>query len=331
MEVIAGVLGVALLLLGIVDLLWTTLWVDGSGGPITSRMTTGAWRIALRLGGRRHHRALSLFGPTILVATVLLWITLAWAGWVLIFSSDSSSLIDTRDDGTAGVAGRIWFVAYSMFTVGNGDFTPEDGLWQIVASLVGGSGLFVATLSVTYLLSVLSAVVSKRAFAQQVSGLGSSAEDLVLSGWNGGHLHALDRHLAGFASRLSELTEQHLSYPVLQYYHAADAGRSAVKAVAVLHDALNLMSFGVGEAARPEVASLASARSAVDAFIDDTRELSAVAPPSEPPPLPHLSTLRQRGIPTIDQTEFERSMQDVQEQRRNVLGLLRNDGWEWSE
>lgn len=170
----------ALLLFVFVDALWTTLWVDGSAGPLTSRMTTVMWHAVLSAVGRQHHRRLSLFGPTILVTVFFTWALLLWAGWVLVYASDPSSLLRTQEPIIpADWTGRIWYVAYAISSMGNGDHSPNGNLWQIVASLTTLSGFFLASLVISYLLSVLGAVVQKRAFAGQVSGMGTTAEDFL--------------------------------------------------------------------------------------------------------------------------------------------------------
>ena len=49
-------------------------------------------------------------------------------------------------------------------------------------------------------------------------------------------MHSSDRRIAQLNSQLYRLTEQYLSYPVLQYYHAARAEKSPAQAVEVLDD-----------------------------------------------------------------------------------------------
>lgn len=330
MEVVYGVLGGTLVALVLLDALWTTLWVDGSAGPLTGRVSTHLWRLGLR-AGRGRHRALSALGPVILVTTVALWILGLWAGWTLVFASDPRALGLSSGPGFAGWTGRIWFVSYTMFTVGNGDFTPADGAWQVVSGLVAATGMSLVTLAVTYLLNVLSAVVGKRAFAEQVHGFGHTPEDLVLAGWNGHDLHPLDRQLTELASQLSRITQQYLSYPVLQYYHAAGVAKSPVKAAAVLDEALTLLRFGVDPAARPDPAALTTARSAVRSLLDDTLEASAIRPAPEPPPPPRLERLRSAGVPVVGDQEFDEAVRDLADRRRTMLGLVRGDGWEWED
>lgn len=329
MASVLAVAGMLLLLVTVADALWTALWVDRAAGPVTSRVSTWIWHGALGAIGRRH-RWLSAFGPLILVGTVVGWVVALWAGWVLLFGADPQSLIDTRagEGGGAGWTGRIWFVAYAMFTMGNGDFVPQTGWWQIASSLVNGSGMFLVTLAITYLLSVISAVTAKRAFASTVHGLGRTGPDLVLAGWNGEDLHGLDRQLTGLSGQLAQLTEKYLSYPVLQYYHAERAEKSPALAIGVLDDALTLLSHGVAEHARPDPAAMKAARTSIASFLETLDAAFIPSAPSPPPP-PRLDRLRDAGVPTVEDAQFAAAVDGLSDRRRALLGLVNNDGWAW--
>ena len=71
MGVILLLLGIALVLLAFLDALWSTLWVDGNAGPLSSRITAWSWRGVLGLVGRRRHVLLSVFGPFMLMLIVM--------------------------------------------------------------------------------------------------------------------------------------------------------------------------------------------------------------------------------------------------------------------
>lgn len=324
-------LGLALLLIAIIDALWTTLWVDGGAGPVSSRLTTWTWRGTLALVGRRHHRALSLFGPTSIVAVVINWVVLLWAGWVFVFASNEGSLLSTRDYETpANWTGRIFFVAYSMFTMGNGDYAPTGGIWEVMASLTTLSGFFLATLAISYVLSVLGAVVAKRSFASQVTGMGKTAEAFVINAWNGQDFRTLDLPLNSLSSELAVLTEQYLSYPVLQYYHGARPAKSPAVGLVVLDQVLTILRYGIPEEYRPNVAILHSAREGVQSYLD-TLQSAFISAADHVPPAPDLKKLREAGIPTVDDNEFAESLEELEDRRKKLLGLLLNDGWNWSD
>jgi hypothetical protein len=211
--------GVLLLVATTTDLLWTTLWSDGGAGPLSSRMTGWTWTGLRRLGSGRS-RLLSIAGPAILVSTLVMWVGLLWAGWTLVFAGGEHALIDTRDGGPLSWVEYVYFVAYTMFTMGNGDFTPTAGVWQIATSLTTASGMLFVTLAVSYVLSVLGAVVEKRSFASTVTGIGHRSDAFVEDGWNGEYLHQLDLPLDTLSSDVSRLAKLHKAYPILHYYHS---------------------------------------------------------------------------------------------------------------
>jgi Ion channel len=171
------VVGAALVVLAIVDSLWTILWVDGHGGPVAGRLTTAMHAAFVRIprgGTRWWHRLVSLEGPLVMTASLVVWVLLIWVGWATIFSAAPGAVVDGRTGVPASLVARIYFVGYTLCTLGNGEFVPAGGGWQLVTALVSMSGLALITLAVTYLLAVLEAIVGKRTFATQVFGVADS-------------------------------------------------------------------------------------------------------------------------------------------------------------
>lgn len=322
--------GIALILIVFVDALWTTLWVDGGGGPLAGPFSTWIWRGALALLGRGRHRRLSLLGPIILFLTLLLWILLLWAGWVLVFAGGTEALTHAHNGRPADWSARIYFVGYMMFSAGNGDFSPSGGGWQVAAALTNGTGMVLVTLALTYLISTVSAVVMKRGFASEVMGLGITAETFVENGWNGRDFRSLDLPLAGMAATLSDLAQRYEAYPILQYYHAARVAKSPILAVATLDDALSILTFATPEELRPNAAVLKSARAAVESFLE-TMPSAFISEADEAPAPPDLGGLREKGLPMLGDEEFRAGLRSVAERRCKLLGLVRNDGWRWAE
>lgn len=321
------VLGIVLLLLAIIDLLWTTLWVDGSAGPLSSRLSTWAWRILRRLGGR-NSRTLSLAGPLILTITLLAWVLLLWAGWALVFAGRPDALIDTQSGQPVTWIGRIYFVANAMFTMGNGEFSPHPGAWRVAASMTTASGMLFITLAVSYVLSILGAVNQKRAFAGGVTGLGAGPVDLVRGGWNGDDLHTLDLPLSSLASQLTTLTEQHKAYPILHYYHSEKAKNASAMAVAILDEALTLLRFGVRDGTRPNTAVVESARATIESYLQ-TLHNAFIEPAGEAPPQPSLAPLQEMGVPTAPEEDFRETLAELDERRRRLRGMVQADAWYW--
>ncbi|SDQ78513.1 potassium channel family protein [Halopelagius longus] len=316
-----------MLLLVIVDLLWTTLWVDGGAGPLSSRLSKWVWRL-LRRVGERHSRLLSLAGPLILTLTLATWVGLIWFGWTFVFAGGENALIDTRDGGPVDWTSRLYYVAYTMFTDGNGDFTPNGSVWQMASSFTTASGMLFVTMGVSYVLAVLGAVAEKRAFANSVTGIGQESEEFIRSSWNGEDFHDVDLMLDTVSSNLNQLSEQHKSYPILHYYHSEGEAEASAMAVAVLAESTTILAEGIPEEYGPNGTLIKSTRSSTKDYLQ-TLDNAFIEPAGETPPPPDLDRLRRAGIPTVSDAEFAEALEEMNESRRKLLGAVEADAWYW--
>ncbi|KYH24855.1 Ion channel [Halalkalicoccus paucihalophilus] len=320
-------IGIVLLVSAASDLLWTTLWVEGGAGPLTSRLMAWTWRVFRRVC-RQNSRALALAGPVIFVLTLLVWITLLWGGWTLVFAGGESTVIDTMNRGPISWSDRLYFAGYTMFTLGNGDFVPREGIWQFVTVLATGSGMLVVTLTVSYTLSVLDAVTQKRSFASGVTGLGTHSNALVRTAWDGEGFSGLDLPLDTYVSQLNTLTSNHKAYPVLHYFYSQRAEQSPVVAIAALDEALTIFCFGISKEYRPNNVIVTNARSSVQSYLE-TLHSAFIHPADEAPPPPDLGPLRESGLPTTTNEAFLAELETLTNRRRTLLGLINSDARQW--
>jgi hypothetical protein len=323
------ILGSVCLLLAVGDLLWTTLWVEGGAGPMTSRLMGWTWD-GLRSIASNRPRWLSVAGPVILIGSLVVWITLLWVGWTFLFAGAENALIDTRDAGPISWTERLYFVGYSVFTMGNGDFTPQDGVWQVVTALTTASGMLFVTLSVTYVLSVLGAVTQKRALASSLSGLGSRSTEILATSWNGEEFQGLELPLNTISTQINTLTSNHKAYPILHYFYTPDTERAPATTITVFDEMLTLLQFGVPEQHRPNALAIRQARSSVNTYLE-TLDTAFVQAADESPPLPAISDVHEGGVPTVAREEFHDAMKTVDDRRRHLLGLLQSDERQWPQ
>lgn len=328
MDTLIFVTGLVLLLWGLLEGLWTTIWVDGNAAPLTSRFTTAIWKVFRKVVPTGKNKTLSLAGPIILAGTVVIWVLLIWLGWTLIFYSDSSSILVKATNSSPDFSDGLWYVAYSMFTVGNGDFTPQGDWWQIASSLVAFTGMSMVTLSITYVLQVISAVANKRAFASEVTSIGSTAEEFVIKQWTGNDFGAIELQLNSLSGKLSQLNEQHMAFPILHYYHAAREEKSQDIAIAILDDALSLIKLGMEKKDLPPETILSSARHSIDSFLT-TVEQAFIKPSTQIPAPPNISRVREEGVPVIEENKFYEKLAKEDDRRRLILGLINNGAWRW--
>ena len=318
-------LGIALVLAAMIDLIWTTLWVDGGAGPLTRAIGRLTWSALFGLG-RKHHGLLTLAGPAILAFTVAAWVATLWAGWFLVFASEPSAIVSSSTNAIADTTDRRYFVGYTVFTLGNGDFQPNGDAWQIATALAAGSGLLAVTLAITYLISVVSAAVSGRAFASQVSGLGDKPAETIAAAWDGKSYSQLALPLQTLSTEVAKLGEQLLAYPVLQYFHAKDPSKSPMVALARLEQIVAVASYGLDRKCMPAPVLLQSVRSGIESVLNSLPQ-RFVREASQPLRTPELEPLIQAELPHLSEDDFATSLGSEASRRKKLRGLLEAHGW----
>lgn len=311
----------------VVEGLWTTLWIDGSSAPITTRLTSGIWKGWRALFKQKRHSVLSLAGPLVLFLTVLAWIVFVWLGWSMMFYAQEGALASSEGE-LPDFVGTLWYVAYTMFTVGNGDFIPQSSFWQFLSSLVAFSGMGLVTLSITYLMQIVSSVVTKRSFASQVTSIAKTADGFVTAQWTGDSFGAIELQLNSLSSQLGVLNEQHLAYPILHYYHAKNADKSSAIALPVLDDALTIIMECMDKKYRPAATILISCRASVTSYLE-TLKSAHIHALEDAPPLPDWGEMKKAGIPVCEKEAFEEVFRKCADRRKLLFGLTENAAWQW--
>ena len=326
MSAVLAAAGAVVIALTLLDMLWTTMAAGSGAGPLIGRLADGAWRLALRRHRRRpSHGFLAVAGVSTVLVVFAAWIVLVLAGWTLVFGHADGAVRSSTTSAPGDLVDRLYFVGYSVFTLGNGDLRPGAGAWQLATVLMSGTGLVLVTLGITYLVPVASAVAQRRQLGSYISALGSGPHDIVVRSWDGSGFGSLSQHLTNLAPMLHSLRQQHLTYPVLHYFHSRERESAAAAGVTDLAQALHLLRHGVAEGSRPDPSALLVAEASVDGFLETSRgsHVSIRAPL----PLPPLGPLLEAGIPTVDEDQY-RDAEEMTEHRRAMLaGLLAEDGW----
>lgn len=323
-SVILVVSGVLLLLAVLIDLAWTALAVSHGSGPLTAAILRLGWRIASPFRSRGAHRSLAVAGVITVLATLAAWVVLLWAAWSLIFLAPSGGLVDAAG-ASAGRWDRVYFAGYSLFTLGNGEFRPEGAIWQFATVVAALSGLTVISLAIAYLVLVTSAASERHSVAAQISLLGATPNEVVLSWWASPDRSQFDSVLQSLAMRIVELTQRHLAYPVLHFFHSAERRSSPPAAIAMLDDAITVLAVGVTASVRPSGFGMRSVRRAIDDYVDLVgRRHEDDAP--EPPPL-LLRELAEQGVPVTDADDFDRALQAFGPRRSALHQLVVAEGF----
>lgn len=307
-----------------IDLVWTALGVSHGSGPLTRAVLRVGWQAATPLRHRQSHGWLAAAGLLTVLATLGLWVVLLWAAWSLIFLSSSGGIVD-RAGVAAGGWDRVYFAGYSLFTLGNGEFQPAGAIWQTATVLTALSGLSVVSLAIAYLVLVASAAAERHTVAVQISLLGERPEEVVLGWWAARRSAQNESRIAALEAPIVELTQRHLAYPVLHFFHSAQRRASPSLAIAVLDDAITVLTFGVAQSVRPPGPMLNGVRRAIDDYLDLVGH-GYRGPCVRPPPL-SLHELAASGIPVVDQDEFGRVLEDLAPRRLALHQLVAAEGF----
>ncbi len=325
-----GVLGVGVVLLVLGDVVKTTLSLKGSGWG-SGWLASMTWSVALRLHRRRpSHTALSYVGTAVLLLIIGLWTFGLWLGWTLFFMLDPRAVVSSADGEPTGFLERAYFVGYTLITLGNGEYEPQVGFWQIMTLLAATLGFFVITLAITFLLSVLPAVVGKRQLASYIASLGLTPADIVLNAWDGDGCDALTQHLSTLNDALGRVGQQHLAFPVLHYFHSGDRRTALPLRVAALDEALSYLLYGL-ERCQSTARSLQPLRESVGSLLETLDNSFLGAHDEDAPPPTPLKPLDEGGLETKPPADYRRALQEKTERRQLLHSYVVKDGWEWPD
>ena len=328
MSVLLLIIGLVLLAIISSDVLVTTLTLRG-GGFLTDRLSSWMWHGATKMHRyNTNHRLLAVIGLLIVLGMAFLWYFMTWVAWSLIFNSFQEAIINSSDKEPASIWGRIYFTAYTLTTLGRGDYQPHTTFWHLLTGLAAANGFFLVTLSIAYLFPVISAAIQKRSLAIHISCLGGTGDEILTNAWNGKNFGNLDQHLITLTPLILGLSEQHLAYPVLHYFHTRERSRCLSLSLAALDEAMTLLQYAVAEEHRPDTASLKPIRRACSAFLNNLKS-DYITPDNYEPQLIPLELLEKHGIPTVGDRAFRTATKQVSRRRKLLLALVRNDGWSW--
>ncbi|HKI06374.1 MAG TPA: two pore domain potassium channel family protein, partial [Thermoanaerobaculia bacterium] len=310
MRIILGLLGIALVLLVIYDVIWTTLRLQGAG-PLTSWVTTALWRLSLKV--TRTHKTLAIAGFDIVLFTVALWIGLIWIGWALVMNMSPHAVVNAATGQPVQFWERLYVVGANLITFGTTEYQPDGAAWHLVATLAAANGFFLIGLVITYLLPLVQAVQQRREIAVYISALGATPDEILRQAWNGSSFGRLGDHLIGLTPLMMALGQGHLNYPVLHCFHSRNREAAIAPMVAVLDETLMLLE-GIEPKSCPDRVAVYPLRGAIQQLLSTLAE-AHLEPEKVPPPAPSLDGLREAGIPTRADDEFRRRVDGLTDRR----------------
>lgn len=225
------VVGCALLLLLLVDVFLTVFHPQAHGGPLNRVQNRLVWsvtgRVARLRGGSGRDRLLSMAGPMLSAASLLLWAALVLTGFAFIYRAFPDGFAQTQFAHDFGWGDAFYYSGVAASTVGLGDVLAEPGPLRALTVIESLMGFMLITSAVTYILAVHQAEGNAASLALEVWAAFGDEPDQgarrLVSDLDRADLWAADRSRA-----LSQVVTDQAQYPILHYFRPPDARQSIV-------------------------------------------------------------------------------------------------------
>lgn len=331
MNLLYGIAGFFIILVVLKDLITTTLSFQGAG-RLTRFISEKIWHLFLKAVGKKGTSPLlDHIGYLNMVVIILTWVLGMWIGAFLLLLTDPLSVIDSTTSVPATVWEKIYFSGYTLSTLGNGDFKTGSALWDITTNLLAFSGLAFITISITYIMPVLSAVILQVKLSVFINCLGDTPQQILVNGWNGHNFDRLLKNDADITDMLIEHSENHKVYPIIHYFHNSELKKSIIVSLAMLDEAISMLKHVVAESAKPDQKDMSLLKNSMDFYLEvlkQDQKMETNAMPAQP----DWSVLEQEGIPLKRDILADFNTHTHLNKRRKVLAhLLEEDGWSWDD
>ncbi len=226
------------------------------------------------------------------VVIIFTWVTLFTFGWLLVFYMQEDVLFDTVSSAPvpfSAFATRLYFVMYTVSTLGMGDIVPTNNGFRIATGIASISGMLFFALIISYLLTVLPAVASMRSKATTISFIGGSPAEMIAESWNGVDFCNFEFLLGNIISELASVAQLVNLYPVVLLSFSKRFDRAFTLRMVALDEALTVFLHGARREPNgigmPDLALLHWCRRAISMSFVDFLAKTAPAPDlSKPPP-----------------------------------------------
>ncbi|WP_026935290.1 potassium channel family protein [Christiangramia echinicola] len=323
------IIGIFLYISIAIDILQTTLSMQG-GGWLTSRISHLFWKFFLLISGRNgKSKILGHAGYILLTSIVFVWVFFLWASFTFILYAYPGAVEASSSKIPADFWQLVYYAGFSISTLGMGDYIPTSNFVKILTSFYSFTGLILLTMSVTYFIPVLSAVIEQRKLGVKLSALGNSPQEIVLNAWNGNNFERLTNKIDGISDSIVKYSQQHRAYPVIHYFHSIDPETTVILQLARLFEALHIIRYKVPEDTSPPLEDL---RPLIIAFQNYFKVVSQVTHFSIKDANPKKANINRLYELKLIPEKSEILLPDHETKHRRLFStLIYFDGWSWGE
>lgn len=277
-------------------------------GPWLVRAVTPLWRrIAVRLPSRRLRQDFrGSLGPALLVMALGAWVLLLTLGFALLLHADPDNV--SLDDFGFGEA--LFQAALALSTLGtlNADI---DGPGRLIVASAGIVGFSVLSLTIAFLLAIQSALHRRETLVLTLAaraGRPPTAVSLLtaMAGCDDAELAEL---FAAWERWTADVTQSHLSYPVLLRFRSLDEDAEWLPCLAAVADAAAVVAAAAPDSYPRAARSAGFLVATVDRMISEFARMLRLPRDSRLGLDPAIDRLADRigtlGFPPVDAQAFE--------------------------
>ena len=316
MNVLLLSIGILLLILIIYDFFFTTL--SGSGaGFISKKVASLTYRSLRKLSGSTNRKAFAYSGMIINLSVLFVWIVVVWFGLFLVFTYDPSG-ITNGDSRPASWVERLYYTGTVLSTLGLGNFKPTTPFFEIITSIFSFFGFIFFTSSMTYLISVSSAVIRKRNLSRSIATLGQNPTEIANKLKNLQPSYR-DQQVLSLQEQITSHLVSHQAYPVVHFFSHKNPENCFNLNFVCLDEAVTILLHKDKEdiSGSPAQEELHLLRSTMSDLLMHMKENFSDS----------LPKLNHDKIKNIDEKNF----QDIDQRRGLLLSMLKSEKFDWND
>lgn len=312
--------GTILLLITFYDFFFTTLSASGAAF-ITKNFSIFLHKFMLAAAKVFGRKLFNFSGVWINLPMLFLWLLLFWTGLFLVFSYYPEGVVSSSGK-TASAVERFYFSGYVLSTLGMGNFKPVTPFFEILTSAFSLLGFIVITTSMTYFISVSSAIIQKRSIGLMFKQVGDTPQEVLNKLMN---MTTTSRVLQfnSLQQMINNHSNNHHSYPVIHFYNTPEKSSSFSINLAVMDEAISiiLQSDHLKEI-HSEVDPL---RKSITNFLEHVQGKYDIKTQSSP-------QFRWKDLELPENVLKKEANQSHLIDRRKIIGgLLKGENWSWKE
>jgi hypothetical protein len=321
------VAGIAIFLFTIYDMSITVLGSQGAG-VLTDYSTKILWSFFLKITENNGLSPVLQYGGIFIIITIMAsWIILLWTGTTLIFLYKPTAVVDSITNQPVDLSAIVYFSGYVLATLGNGDLKPGGPISRFVANILSFSGLIFITMTVSYLMNVLSGDTQKRKLSKTIIALGYTPFQISQNLLNKDYIDAMESQLAMIGDNIFALSKNLESYPILHYYHTSRFSESMNLNIVMLDEALSLIFCAHNHDKIYKKPLLLFIRKGINSYLQTQQEhINRLS--SKIPSLEHIEEMDWSGF-SIPRKTIVENYEKIKHRRTILQTLLEQSGFKW--